>query len=199
MRMNRWFSADAHYSHTNIIKFCGRPFSNVWEMNEQLIANHNACVGLNDEWYHVGDFSFRGSTGKTIEILKRLNGKKFMILGNHDKAIKDEEVLHYVEWVKDVYDLTVQDHTVRGKKQLINLYHYSGRVWNKSHWGGWQLFGHSHSGLSEPDDLLAIDVGVDATARRLSTDGILRPEDYRPLCYEEIKAIMAQKTFKPIR
>ena len=84
MKINHYFTADPHYGHDNIRRFCDRPFDSWWEMNKVLIANHNAVVGPNDHVYFVGDFAFMNK-GKIVEILKRLNGKKFMILGNHDK------------------------------------------------------------------------------------------------------------------
>lgn len=200
--MNRWFTADPHYWHTNIIKYCSRPFRYTDEMNEQLIKNHNAVVGENDEVYFGGDFAW-ASKGKIIELLCRLNGKKFMIIGNHDRGIvkRDddgfphlrEELKPYVEWAKVYHELTVQDKSVSRGKQLIVLMHYSMRTWNKSHWGAWQLYGHSHGSLPEDPDALSIDVGVDAVAQRYAVDGVISPEDYRPICYEEIKSIMELK------
>ena len=43
-----FFTADEHYCHKNIIKFCDRPFSDVSHMHEVLITNHNAVVREND-------------------------------------------------------------------------------------------------------------------------------------------------------
>jgi calcineurin-like phosphoesterase family protein len=193
MSINNWFCSDHHFGHDNIRRFCDRPFDSLLEMNEALIENHNAMVQPNDHVYFVGDFSYKMSKGRTIEILKRLNGKKHMILGNHDKVLTKPDILSYVEWVKERFMLTIQDKSVKHNKQLIVLDHYSGRVWNKKHWGSWQLYGHSHSTLPDEPDALAIDVGVDAIARRYAVDGILNPQDYRPICYEEIKVIMENK------
>jgi calcineurin-like phosphoesterase family protein len=33
-----WFTADEHYGHPKIIKYCNRPFKNAKEMDEVLIA-----------------------------------------------------------------------------------------------------------------------------------------------------------------
>ena len=76
---------DCHFGHRNIIKYCNRPFDNVEEMTEGLIKNWNSVVGKNDIVYVVGDFALCGKT-KIIEISKRLNGRKRLILGNHDGA-----------------------------------------------------------------------------------------------------------------
>ena len=108
------------------------------------------------------------------------------------------EIEYYVEWVKDYHELHIQDKNVkRGKTQII-LSHYAHKVWNKSHWGSWMLYGHSHGSLPEDDKSLSIDVGVDAVAKRYAVDGVINPQDYRPICYEEIKVIMESKQFTPI-
>jgi calcineurin-like phosphoesterase family protein len=76
---------DLHFNHRNIIKYCSRPFNSVEDMNEQLIKNWNSVVGKNDIVYVVGDFALCGKQ-KIIEIGQRLNGRKRLILGNHDQA-----------------------------------------------------------------------------------------------------------------
>ena len=76
---------DCHFGHRNIIKYCNRPFKNVEDMTEQLIKNWNNAVGTNDIVYVVGDFALCGKQ-KIIEIGQRLNGRKRLILGNHDQA-----------------------------------------------------------------------------------------------------------------
>lgn len=83
-----WFTSDTHFNHANIIKFCGRPFKDVFDMNDKLIKNWNARVKENDTVYCIGDFCFRGGTqgGKSpAQIFEdQLNGKIIHIRGNHD-------------------------------------------------------------------------------------------------------------------
>ena len=76
---------DLHLGHRNIIKYCNRPFKDVEDMTEQLVKNWNSVVGKNDIVYVVGDFALC-SKQKIIEIGKQLNGRKRLILGNHDQA-----------------------------------------------------------------------------------------------------------------
>ena len=76
---------DLHFNHRNIIKYCSRPFDSVEDMNEQLIKNWNSVVGKNDIVYVVGDFALCGKQ-KIIEFGQCLNGRKRLILGNHDQA-----------------------------------------------------------------------------------------------------------------
>jgi len=193
-----------HLGHDNIRKYCNRPFDNVWKMDEVIIKNHNAVVKPQDIFYHLGDFAWNNK-GKAIEYLRQLNGKKFFLAGNHDKVLfkRDtdfnivirSEVVPYVEWIKDYHELTIQDKTAPRKKRMIVMSHYAPRVWNKSHYQSYSLWGHSHGSLLDGTNALSIDVGIDATAKRYSANGVLNPEDYRPLCYEEIQTIMESKNY----
>lgn len=82
--MTRWFIADNHFYHANVIKYDNRPFKDVEEMNVYMISQWNKVVKPEDEVYHLGDFAF-GSIEKQKAILDQLNGHKTLILGNHDK------------------------------------------------------------------------------------------------------------------
>ena len=75
--------ADTHFGVENIILYENRPFIDIEEMNEKLISNWNSVVGENDEVFLLGDFSAHGSE-KSQAIGHSLNGKKTLILGNHD-------------------------------------------------------------------------------------------------------------------
>ena len=79
--MSIFFIADTHFSEESIMRYENRPFTNVENMNEELITNWNKLVGKEDEIYVLGDF---GASGKEKEILNRLNGIKYLVKGNHD-------------------------------------------------------------------------------------------------------------------
>lgn len=79
----KYFIADTHLNHENIIKYCNRPFENSNEMNEYIINKWNSVVTKNDIVYHLGDVGF-GSTDELKELVGRLNGTKILIRGNHD-------------------------------------------------------------------------------------------------------------------
>jgi calcineurin-like phosphoesterase family protein len=53
-------TSDPHYFHKNILKYQAdtRPYATVEEMNEALIARHNAKIGPHDHVWIIGDFSF---------------------------------------------------------------------------------------------------------------------------------------------
>ena len=82
-----WFTSDLHINHDNIIKYCNRPFSSRDEMNEEIVKRWNERVKPADTIYVVGDV-FLGSPENATPIIKRLNGKKILVLGNHDRSPK---------------------------------------------------------------------------------------------------------------
>lgn len=86
--MKIYITADHHFNHENIIKYCKRPFKTTKEMNGVMIEKWNKKVGKDDLVIHLGDFGL-GNKEKIKEIRKRLNGIIILIKGNHDKAIKD--------------------------------------------------------------------------------------------------------------
>jgi calcineurin-like phosphoesterase family protein len=81
--MNKWFVSDTHFSHFNIIRYAGRPFQSVDEMNSRLIENWNALVEPQDTVFFLGDFGL-GSTDSLSNICAQLHGNKICIRGNHD-------------------------------------------------------------------------------------------------------------------
>lgn len=80
-----WFIADSHFFHKKVIEYCNRPFSNVEEMNNIIISNWNKVVKRDDRVFMLGDFALCGKD-KIIEIGQKLNGRKVLIMGNHEGA-----------------------------------------------------------------------------------------------------------------
>jgi calcineurin-like phosphoesterase family protein len=81
--MNKWFISDTHFSHTNIIRYAGRPFQTVDEMNDRLVKNWNGLVAPEDTIFFLGDFGL-GKTDFLTNLCGRLHGHKVCIRGNHD-------------------------------------------------------------------------------------------------------------------
>lgn len=82
--MKKWFTADTHFSHANIIRYAKRPFASVEEMNQSLINNWNECVKPEDQVFFLGDFGL-GDVAHLHGICAQLNGHKIGIRGNHDR------------------------------------------------------------------------------------------------------------------
>ncbi len=81
--MNKWFISDTHFSHHNIIRYAGRPFQSVEEMNNRLIENWNSLIDPADTVFFLGDFGL-GATDSLSSLCSRLHGNKICIRGNHD-------------------------------------------------------------------------------------------------------------------
>ena len=152
-----WLTADEHYFHENIIKYQGRPFANVREMNEALIDNHNAVVKEGDFVFHVGDICL-GSLFDLVSVLRRLNGTHYLIDGSHDRAMSQYEREPAADLSGKVVLLPkLVEFKYGGEK--ITLCHYAMAKWWCSHHGAPHFFGHSHGHYDPPGR--AIDVGVD--------------------------------------
>ena len=77
-----YITSDQHFYHERIIFYSGRPYSSVEEMNEALIRNFNAKVGVDDITYHLGDVAMQEKYVQPY--ISRLNGTHILIAGNHD-------------------------------------------------------------------------------------------------------------------
>jgi calcineurin-like phosphoesterase family protein len=154
-----YFTADTHFCHANIIKYENRPFKDINEMNKILMNNWNNKIKSNDEVYIIGDFIF--SDGRTAnELIKKLNGRKYLIKGNHDSFLKDANFdRNSFAWIKDYFML-------RYNNMKFVLFHYPIAVWDCKHHGSYHLYGHIHSNLDDHHKLEYIEknslnVGVD--------------------------------------
>jgi len=83
------WSSDHHFHHRAILDermAVRRPFASIEEHDETLIANWNAAVRPEDTVWHLGDFCYRCPEERAQAIFRRLNGRKFLVRGNHDKV-----------------------------------------------------------------------------------------------------------------
>lgn len=144
------FTSDTHFGHAGIIGMCQRPFRNVRDMDEALIANWNAVVSDRDVVWHLGDFAHRGDPVRLRAIFERLKGQKFLITGNHDDA-----ATRALPWQAPPVPMAeiVVDHV-----RLV-LCHYAMRDWPYRHRGAISLFGHAHGRMAGTPQ--SVDVGVD--------------------------------------
>ncbi len=178
-----FFTSDTHFGHSNIIKYCQRPFNSAEHMDEVLISNWNEVVSPQDIVFHLGDFCF-GRDKEWIEILKRLNGTKYLILGNHDikKIANSSQIQDYFA------DINMQMRVVVDKQKIL-LNHYPFLCFEGGYQNVWQLFGHVHSskhstGLDK-ERLVHLfptqyDVGVDNN-------------NYRPVSFSQVSQIITEQ------
>ena len=201
-----YFTSDTHYSHKNICRGVSgwqeqstRNFATVEQMNQAIVDGINSTVGIDDELWHLGDWSF-GGINQIWEFRKRINCKDIhLIFGNHDEHIEANRklpnaVLTQADkdfWDSDIvtakrlFSSTQYVKILRTGKQTLFLSHYAHRVWDKSHHGRIHLYGHSHNSLEQQEWGKSMDVGIDATFARF---GI-----YRPFSLTEILEIMDKR------
>jgi len=190
-----FFTSDTHFWHYNIIQYCNRPVPDgeVQEMNEIMIDNWNSRVKPSDEIYHLGDFAFCGSEKKK-DIIRRLNGIKYLIRGNHDPKDNAWWITAGFEWVRDYYVLAVHDvyqseedeTKFQQYHQPIVLCHFPILSWDGMVNGTWHFHGHCHGSIDDTWNKtgLRMDVGVDTN-------------NLYPYSYDEIKQRMVMRSIVP--
>lgn len=193
--MRTFFTSDLHFFHRNIIDYSDRPYRDaggnpdVAAMNEGIIRNWNEVVGPGDRVYILGDVAMggRSKAPELAKILRRLNGKKYLVPGNHDTYIlNSEECMAELTLLPAVCEVKIADETLPKKKggrtgrQTIVMCHYSMRVWHKNGRGAWHLFGHSHGSMDGIGK--SFDIGFDSPHT-----------NHRPISYEQVREIMAQR------
>ena len=181
-----WFTSDYHLGHRNIIGLCERPFENVEQMDQAIIERHNACVDQADTVYDLGDFAFRCSAEYAVERLTQLHGRRQILLGNHDKPLRQAHKRGLLDGLIDSGRLTIIGDTdpriqtamrVSIDGQDIVLAHFAQRSWHGAFRGTWHLYGHSHGNLSPFRK--SMDVGVDV-------------HDFRPVRFSDLQTRMAE-------
>jgi calcineurin-like phosphoesterase family protein len=175
---NRWFTADTHFDHHNIIRYCGRPFRDTQHMEDELVARWNGRVQPGDRVYHLGDFGWGRDDQLRREqaerILARLNGEVGLLPGNHDRRAHRWWPGQVVGNSKSVAALQLDGQSVRICHRPT--YEPTHRI---------QLCGHVHRAFRskywKQYDVRVINVGVDVW-------------DYAPVSEEELLAEAARCT-----
>jgi len=160
MFVQKFYTADTHFGHHLMINpelHRPRPFRDTREMDEFLIHVWNETVGPDDLVYHLGDFAFGLHDAVRVKaIFDRLNGRKVLILGNHDYA--KQNMVHPTIEGLGWEDLTQQlDTTDEGERVFLS--HYAQRTWPGIRKGAWHFYGHCHGAMSPLGR--SRDVGVD--------------------------------------
>jgi calcineurin-like phosphoesterase family protein len=161
-----FFTADEHYGHANIIKYCNRPFASVAEMDAEIIQRHNEMIGPKDVVIHAGDFTL-SKKPFAENYIRQLNGTHIFLKGSHDYWLKKSAT---VIWEKEIEGF------------YVVACHFAMRVWPRSHYNSWQLYGHSHGNL--PPIGKQWDIGVDNN-------------DFYPVSFNKVREIMQDRPDNP--
>lgn len=145
-----FFISDLHVYHKNIIKYDNRPFFTVTEMNNTLISNWNTAVSPQDTVYILGDVSW-GNITETDQFLSQLNGKKNLIIGNHDDIIlHSKQLQNHFESIN--YYAKIKVSTLQGTKTVI-LSHFFIPFYDGHYKQAILLHGHSHVTAERNEEL----------------------------------------------
>jgi len=152
-----------------------KDFKNNWplavkleEHDQFLIDNYNRMVGKKDTTIIIGDFIWKNE----MHNLQRFNGKKILIVGNHDR-----ENRLYLRQFSEVHLFLTRTFE---KKYFCTFFHYPMISWPGSCRGSWQFHGHCHGRITEFIDSLRCDCGVDVW-------------DYKPIPWEVLKKKMESR------
>ena len=140
-----YYISDTHFGHENIIKHDAnngcKQFSSIEEHDNLIIENWNRVVTPQDNIYILGDFSWLYAR-ETEELIKKLNGAKFLIKGNHDRWCNDGACKKLFQGIYDYK--TIQD-----DDKMVVMSHYPIMFYQSQHRGSILLYGHVHQTTEE--------------------------------------------------
>ena len=124
-------------------------------------------ASVDDFCYILGDISFNQSYENYKRIFSRLNGKKNIIIGNHDNK------QNLIRCQKDGLICSVKDTQIlQIGKDRVFLAHFPHREWNGFYHDVYHVYGHCHCNID--DYKQSTDVGVDCW-------------EYAPVSWDELK------------
>lgn len=132
----KFYISDWHYGHKNVLGFDNRPFTNIEQMNEELIRRWNSVVSAGDLVYILGDM-FWCTPKIAAPIMEQLNGQKILVKGNHDRwhDSKFDKLFVKIDEYMEIED----------EGRNVVLCHYPIPCF-KNHFYGWiHLYGHVHN------------------------------------------------------
>ena len=185
--VNRFVVSDHHLGHTNSwekFKLADgsplRPFSSNEEMNETMIERHNAKVKEQDTVYFLGDVVINK---KYLELVKRMNGRKILIRGNHD-IFKDEEYrevgFEQLHGVRVFVDKFILSHIPLHPDCVTERFRVN-------------VHGHLHANQVK---LSAIDMDTNATKQYIDPRYLcvcVEQTDFTPLHFDEVEQRIQQR------
>ncbi len=151
-----WLTADTHFGHGNIIRYCRRPFATVEEHDKAIMENLFRCCTEKDVLIHLGDVCFGSDRDvrRILAWLAKLPCRKLFIPGNHDRR-NLREIAGVFSPLPDLCEIAVE-----GRGLRVVLCHYPLEEWDGAFRGALHFHGHVHG--RRPSNRRREDVGVDA-------------------------------------
>lgn len=138
-----YYIADCHFGHKGVLLMDPRPFADVEQMEETMVMLWNAAVYKTDTVYIIGDFCW-GKVDEWRRILRKLNGTKVLIKGNHDLGDFPADVEAMFADIKD--KLEIVDYDKKGNARKVILNHYPEMFYKHScNEKYFMLCGHVHT------------------------------------------------------
>ena len=189
-----YYTADLHFDFEDIISHCNRPFANTKQMNDILIDNINKRCKKDDVLVIIGDVSCYGKYQEATECLKRINAKKILVIGNHDKSLLKSR--RFKECFSDI----VKDEIIRDGKYKIYLSHYPMAEWDGYYKGIWHFYGHVHNsdaGAAAIMSLIptAVNAGVDVNDYMPKTAQELIEERRKEYNVPDVTSILSKTVY----
>ena len=143
--MANYYISDTHFGHRNIIRLDSengcRNFDSIEEHDNLIIENWNRVVTPRDNVYILGDFSCE-KPRYTEDIIRKLNGAKFLVRGNHDKWAEDGACKRLFQ---EMYDYK----KIRDGDRIVIMSHYPILFYQSQHRNSIHLYGHVHNTREE--------------------------------------------------
>ena len=137
-----YFTSDLHIGHDKDFIWRPRGFSSIEEHDTEIIKRWNNIITPEDTVYILGDLCMSENETEWNRVYKVLNGKKFIIWGNHDT---NNKIIKY----ETEYNMTYLGFAYLykyNKKKMFYLSHYPTYTTNyKDNKNPLiNLFGHTH-------------------------------------------------------
>lgn len=158
----RYYISDLHFYHKGMNERMDcRGFASIEEMNETMIERWNSKVNRGDEVVILGDLSF-GTAEQTNRLLQRLNGKLYLVYGNHDRYVsaKGFDTFRF-KWIKPYAELRDEKRKVVMSHYPIFCYNGQYKVDDDGKPLTYMLYGHVHNSYDE----LLINQFIDITRK----------------------------------
>ena len=178
------YIADLHFDNEDIIAYDNRPFDSVEEMNKKMVEKWNRVItDPNDMTWILGDFC-SGGPERWEQILKKLKGRKGLILGNHDERVTAAAMSDYFEDISDYREI------MDGNRHVV-LCHYPILGFHDQYFSWYHLYGHVHSSyewnVTENAKRLLKKLYVREDISRMANVGAMMSYmDYRPRSLDEL-------------